>query len=740
MQYIQEKDLEYILNKYHDTKKPFNAFNRFTRNDAIYSDETGMDGDEIKAQLSDLSEEWADLPRPIRKAKLFEFVLKNTKIACDPRDIFPAVNATDRPIDNAVLSKWSSKVFTEIIPETREARMFYERTGAAALCPDFCHSVPYWEILFELGFSGLLEKSENIRKSKELTPEQDAFYESIKITYEAVIALINRMQKLAEQTKGSERMAKALKNIAQNPPETFYEVLLFDYIYFIISEHIDGMQARSLCNFDRVLYPYYKRDLEKGVTKQEIRTDLAYFLMQFTAIGNYWGQPVYLGGCNADESTVINELSYIFLDVYDQLKLLNPKIQIKVADSTPKDFLLKALDMIRRGGNSVVFVSDATIRKALMQSGATSEQARLCDVKGCYEYATQGEMHTGMNYINLVKPLEYTLHRGCDGITGEFAGLETPDVADIATFDDFFDIYKQQLLYLVKNVMRVVNIYEGYLSHINPTPLLSATYPTCLERARDSLYGGAARNTTSLDVGFLADAADSLVAIKKFVYDQKEISLPELVHVLDHNYEGNESLRQKLYKDRDKYGNNRDLPDGIAKEIVDFLVENVHGKPNNEQRNGHWSVSFHVARMSYVQGAKTMATPNGRKLGEELAKNVSASMGQNRDGATAAVLSATKFDASSFCGDACLDLGLLPKSVDGEKGLESMYALLLTFIKRGGHAMHINVFDAETLIEAQKNPDKYQDLQIRVCGWSVLWNNINKPEQDGFIKQAKELC
>ena len=740
MQYIKDADYQYISNKYHDTTKPFNSLNRFIRHDEIFNPKTGMDGDEIINQLLILDESTANLPNPIRKAKAFAFVLENTRISCDPRDIFPAINTMDRPIDKTVIKKRNDEVFLKIIPEIDEKRNFYGRTGAASLWPDFCHSVPHWEILFELGFSGLLKKSEEMRASKTLDAEQDAFYESIKITYEAVLHLIDRLQTLASTTKGSERLAKALKNIAQNPPETFYEVLLFDYIYFIISEHIDGMQARSLCNFDRVLYPYYKKDLEKGVTEQEIRTDLAYFLMQFTAIGNYWGQPVYLGGCNQDESTVINELSYIFLDVYDQLKLLNPKIQIKVADSTPKDFLLKALDMIRRGGNSVVFVSDATIRKALMQSGATSEQARLCDVKGCYEYAPQGEMHTGMNYINLVKPLEYTLHRGCDGITGEFAGLETPDVADIATFDDFFDIYKQQLLYLVKNVMRVVNIYEGYLFHINPTPLLSATYPTCLERARDSLYGGAARNTTSLDVGFLADAADSLVAIKKFVYDQKEISLPELVHVLDNNYEGNESLRQKLYKDRDKYGNNRDLPDGIAKEIVDFLVENVHGKPNNEQRNGHWSVSFHVARMSYVQGAKTMATPNGRKLGEELAKNVSASMGQNRDGATAAILSATNFDASSFCGDACLDLGLLPKSVDGEKGLESMYALLLTFIKRGGQAMHINVFDAETLIEAQKNPDKYQDLQIRVCGWSVLWNNINKPEQDGFIKQAKELC
>ncbi len=144
--------------------------------------------------------------------------------------------------------------------------------------------------------------------------------------------------------------------------------------------------------------------------------------------------------------------------------------------------------------------------------------------------------------------------------------------------------------------------------------------------------------------------------------------------------------------------------------------------------------------MSYDQGYVTAASPNGRLLGEELSKNLSASMGQNREGATAAILSVTKIDATSFTNDACLDLGLLPSAVKGDDGLEAMLGLLMTFVKRGGHAMHINVFDADTLRDAQENPDKYQDLQIRVCGWNVLWNNINKKEQDGFIKQAESLC
>lgn len=172
---------------------------------------------------------------------------------------------------------------------------------------------------------------------------------------------------------------------------------------------------------------------------------------------------------------------------------------------------------------------------------------------------------------------------------------------------------------------------------------------------------------------------------------------------------------------------------------MDLLCDKVCGKPTGPVRNGTWNLGFHVARQSYNVAPITASSANGRIRGQELSKNISASMGQNREGATAAILSATKMDASRFTSDACLDLGLLPSAVKGEDGLEAMYTLLMTFMKRGGHAIHINVFDADTLRAAQKEPEKYKDLQIRVCGWNVLFNNIKKVEQDGFIRQAEEL-
>lgn len=739
MELVCSRDYDYILNKYHDQKKPFNAHRRFIRRDEIFDPATGMDGDKILAGILAQDQKLAGLPHPVRKARAFAYVLKNTRISCDPRDIFPAINMIDRPLTRTLVAAWKKEVFEGMMPQVEKLRADLKATGSATIFPDYDHSVPMWENIFRLGFAGLLEQSRLAKaEKKDLTEEQAAFFEGVEITYTAILALIDRLQKQAKK-QGSDRMAEALSHIHSAPPATFYEALLVSYLYFMLCEHIEGMQVRSLSNFDRLFYPYYQKDLEKGVPEARIRQDLACYFLQFTAIGNYWNQPVYLGGCKEDESTQINALSYLFLDVYDKLKIYSPKIQIKVAPSTPKDFVLKALDMIRRGNNSIVLVSDKTIRAALEKAGASSQQARLCDIKGCYEYAIPGEIVSEMNYVNLLKPLERALHGGCDGVTGNFAGLESPPAEAFDSFDMLFAEYKKQLAFLIEQVVSTVNAFEDHLAYMNPQSMLSATCPTCLSRGKDILAGGAVRNTTGMMFGFLADAADSLVCIKKYVFDKKLLTLAQLRNILDKDYEGEETLRKKFLADRDKYGNNKALPDGIAKEIAEFVCSKVCGRPNATKRNGTWNLGFHVARQSYDQAPGTAASANGRRRGDELSKNLSASMGMNREGATAAILSITKIDATGFAGDATLDLGLLPSAVQGEEGLEAMYALLMTFIKRGGHAMHINVFDADTLRAAQREPEKYQDLQIRVCGWNVLWNNICKEEQDGFIRQAEAL-
>ncbi|MEE0946351.1 MAG: pyruvate formate lyase family protein [Acutalibacteraceae bacterium] len=740
MEYIKNADYDYIMNKYHSQSEPFDAFSRFIRHDAVFDESTGLSGEEIISGIKINDEALKELSHPVRKGKALEYILKNTRINCDKRDIFPAINMVDRPLNKTVIDDWREKVFYGKIPEIEKQRNYLCNNGIATVWPDYDHCVPVWDRVFDLGFIGILKESEEARdRIDNISLEQTNFFDGIKITYNSILMFLERLRIQSEKQENF-RMAKALENLISNPPKSFYEALLLDYIYFMICEHIEGLQVRSLSNFDRNFYRFYKNDLQNGISEEQIRKDLAYFFLQFTAIGNYWGQPVYLGGCKEDESTIINELSYLFLDVYDEIGIYNPKIQIKIAESTPKDFILKALDMIRRGNNSIVFVGDATIRKSLENFGFTPEQARTCDVKGCYEYSIQGAYGSAaMNYVNLLKPLEYALHEGCDGVKGTFAGVKSPKVEDYNSFEEFFAEYKKQLLSVIEQVVNVTNSFEIYLSEINPQSMLSATIPSCLKKGKDVMCGGAEANGNCMMFGFMADIADSLTAIKKYVFDDKKLSLAELRDVLDSNFEGQEKLRLMLLNDCDKYGNNRELPDSIAVEIADFLTAEVCGRPTSVERGGRWNIGFHVARMSYIQAPHTAASPNGRLRGEELSKNLSASMGMNREGATAAILSITKIDATKFTSDATLDLGLLPSAVKGEDGLEAMYALLMTFMKRKGHAMHINVFDADTLRAAQREPEKYRDLQIRVCGWNVLFNNINKEEQDGFIRQAEGL-
>ncbi len=663
--------------------------------------------------------------------------MENTRISCDKRDRFPAICSVDRPLNQTLIAAWRKEVFCDIIPEVEAKRSELENKGISTIWPDYDHSVPVWDRVIPLGFPGILKEAneawENHKKVGGLTEKETALFEGIDITYRAIIDFIGRLIEICEVPK----MRSSLETLKNGAPETFYDVLMIIYLYFMISEHIEGLQARSLSNMDRLLYPYYLKDLENGITEQEIREDIAYFYMQFTAIGNYWGQPMYLGGTKANGESEVNELSHILLDVYDKMGIYNPKIQIKIAKNTPKDFVLRALDMIRRGHNSIVFLCEETLIKALMQRGATYDQARLCHVTGCYEYSCQSSLGTGMNYTNLMKPLEYALYGGLDAYTREPAGLKTP--LEFDNFDDFYNAYKLQLANLIDTIIATNNSFENYLSYINPQSMLSATFPSCLEKKRDALNGGGISNNTTVEIGFLANAADSLTAVKELVFDKKELTLDELRHILDVNYEGYEHIRQRILRDCDHYGNNKDVPDNFAVEIVDFVVAHIKDKKNASDRNGTWGTSTHVARQSYTQGKTTAASPDGRLCGEELSKNLSASLGMSREGVTGAILSATKIDATKIDCDAALDFAIHPTAVKGDDGLEALYALVRTFMNRGGHAIHINVFDASTLRDAQKHPEKYEDLQIRVCGWNVLWNNISPEEQEGFIRQAEAL-
>jgi formate C-acetyltransferase len=450
------------------------------------------------------------------------------------------------------------------------------------------------------------------------------------------------------------------------------------------------------------------------------------------------GHPFYFGGTNADGSSAINELSYWILEEYNDMNILDPKLHIKVSENTPQDFIDYALNMIRSGRNSIVFVGEPCIIRTMTKHGYSLQEARTADIKGCYEYCVRGGcVETAPFTLNVVKILGLALHNGIEVLSGKRQGPETGDVSQFTSFRQFYRAFMRQLFYQLDRNLKYALRLEEHLDECTPAPMISGTFESSLRRAVDGYARGAKYNNTNVWICGTATTADSLAMIKRWCFDRKKFTLPALVEMLDRDFEGDEIIRQQLLNDPEKYGNNQTLPDRLAVHFASAVAKRINGKPNS--RGGIITVALHASNRFFQWADCCEATADGRKRGDELSKNMSAGQGNAISGATSLVASVLKFDSSLFMADLPVDIMLHPSEVKGDAGLAAMRSLLMTYIKNYGHAMHFNVMDASILRDAQKNPEKYRDLQVRICGWNVYWNSISKREQDAYIRQAEKL-
>ena len=743
---ITKTDRYHIERKYHDPEKEFDAFKRMAYHGIGYIEESGLDDTELLKGLEELSFKTEQLPHPVARAMAIKYVLENERLYINEHDYFVGLYSLNRLANNTTFKKWERESRAYRAPETLQCGDDFNRSGAVMIWTDYDHVVPDWKSLMELGFSGIRERArEYKRKHKEngtLNSEMTAFFEGIEIQYTAIIELIDRMYHTAlkQEFEKAPKIAECLKNLRNGAPSSFYEALQLIYIYFIISESIDSYQVRSLGNgLDNTLYAFYKNDLESGkITKEDAHNYLSYFLMQWSAIGNYWGQPFYMGGTNLDGSTKYNELSYEILDVYDNLEIYNPKIQLKINENTPDNILNKAFDMVRRKNASIVFCCEPAMIKAIMGYGATYEEALNYDIRGCHETGVRAnEVSSTSGYVNAAKAVEFVFTNGFDTVTNKQVGIKTGEISEIKTFEDFYFAFLKQWEYLIEQSMKITNDAERFLAFVNPSSMYSATIETSLKNGRDG-YGGGVKfnNNAMLNCGF-ASAVDSLMAVKEFVFDKKEISLTELARVLKNNWQGYELLQATVKKSTHKYGNNDTVADTYASAMASYFANKVNNVPNG--RGGVYKAIFHSARAFVIQGEKTGALPYGRLAGEELSKNASAVPGVDKNGITALIESATKLSPSDYHESFCLDVMLHPSAVDGEIGFNIFKGILMTYLKKGGQSIQFNIFNTETLRDAQKNPEKYKNLQVRVCGWNTLWNNMSKKEQDAYILRAENI-
>ncbi|MBE6703361.1 MAG: hypothetical protein E7585_08145 [Ruminococcaceae bacterium] len=699
--------------------------------DIQWQTDSGSSPQDLEAQVQ--LWEQTGLPHATIKAKTFALICEQGQIAIDRDDIFQdKLNGGKLMVEQR--KRWEKQVKDTYLKEQTDAiRRAWRDCGAYTGHGDYGHISPNSKLLLEMGLVGLLERVERYAAQENLSESQHVFYDSCKIMLNAMITVAKR---LSEAIRPYNREnADALWQIAVGKPRNTYEAMQLLILYFFLHEYVAGARVRTLGRLDVLLYPFYKKDLESGsYTKAEIREMLKFFLHKFWSAKVPFDLPFCLGGIDESGNEVTNEMSYLIVQTYNSLNIYSPKIHIRVSDQTSADFVKLVLSCIRGGNSSFVFVNDSIATKALRGVGITETDARNYVPIGCYEPAVWGvELGcTGNGAINLVKAVEFVFTRGRDLKSGEMIGIDT---GEIGSYEAFIDALKRQLCYITDRAAQYVIDIEKHYREIYPDPILSCQYDESVRRGVDLYEGGAKYNSSSLYFYCIGSFVDAVCAVKQLVFEEKRLSFDTLGDILKKDWANAETLRQVALHLPVKYGNGNPVADAIAAEIADFCAGLVNNRPNG--RGGVFKASlFTIDRCFYV-GERTMATPDGRHAGAPLSKNMCATTGMDKNGVTALISSVTKMDLSKFPNGSVLDIILHPSAVQGEDGLDAFYALLLTYFRQGGFAMHGNVFHVKDLRAAQKEPEKYKTLQVRVCGWNAYFVELSKVEQDAFIRQAE---
>ena len=698
---------------------------------------TGLSQDELKRVLADIASAGKASGEPwrITKAKCFAAQVEKMSIDVSHLDWFPAIavwDRNDRPITKVTKRDRAAEVNAGMLPDwVRKEWGAGNACGDWNMWQDFDHSVPDWRVIMKLGFPGMKARLEKY------AVKGDPFYDGLQIAMDAVLSGIDRFIEQGKKNNSAcstrstrlEKEIACLERLRNGPPQTAYDMMMFVWIYFMYSEHLDGIQCRSLTELDVFLTPYYDADIAAGrTTEAEFREQLRHFLWQWGSIANYWNQPVGLGGTRSDGTSEFNHVSKIILDVMDECALTTPKFLVKVAPNTPDWAWDKMLDMARRH-RSISFIGEEPTAKVLKKwYGASDEDCRTMVVRGCYEFGLRDSVNsTGVGHVNFLKPIERMLAHARETGNGGWGD-----------FDAFKAEYLRRLAHNTTRCREIAFEFEKVLPEVNPANLMTLSTENALKTRRDGFANGCPRgnNSAILAVG-LGTAVDALLAVKEIVYERREMSLAELGGVMAANWEGHETLRRRMLRSKRKWGNNDPEANALGAELIDCYAAQLNGKPNS--RGGIFVASGHCARQYIHLGERTGATPDGRKKGEEMSKNLSPTMGADTEGATALVATLASSDATKLPGDYPLDMMLHPSVCHGEKGLKAMRSLVEVFHRNGGSVIQFTVFSAEELKDAQIHPEKYENLQVRICGWNVRWNDLSRKEQDAYIRRAENV-
>lgn len=548
------------------------------------------------------------------------------------------------------------------------------------------------------------------------------------------------------------KIADICEWVPENPPRTFHEAL--QYYWFVhlgVTIELNTWDAFNPGKLDRHLYPFYKKGIEDGsLTKEMARELLECFWIKFnnqpappkvgvtakeSATYTDFAQ-INLGGVKEGGSDAVNELTYLMLDVIEEMRLLQPSTSIQVSKKSPDKFIKRALHIIKTGfGQPSVFNTDAVIQELLRQ-GKTIIDARNGGTSGCVETGAFGkESYTLTGYFNLVKVLEITLNNGIDPLTGKKIGIETGGVDSFETFDEFMEAFKKQLKYFIDVKIKGNLIIERIYAKDLPAPFLSILIDDCIEKGMDYNAGGARYNSLYIQGVGIGTIADSLSAIKYHVFDKQRFTMRQLMEMLKETFSGFEKERLLLWNKTPKYGNDDNYSDSIMQEVFESFFNFVDGRPTTKP-GGKFRINMLPTTCHIYFGEMCGATPDGRFAHDPVSEGISPVQGCDKRGPTAVIKSASKMDHLKT-GGTLLNMKFTPSFMQTEKGIEAVCGLIRSYFAMDGHHIQFNVVDAETLKDAKKHPEQYRDLIVRVAGYSDYFCDLNEKLQDEIIKRTE---
>lgn len=585
---------------------------------------------------------------------------------------------------------------------------------------------------------------------------------AMEISLDAVISFADRYSKylllLAKDESNAERkieletMSEICSRVPRRAPNSFWEAL--QYYWFVhlgVIIELNTWDSFNPGRLDRHLYPFYKRDIESGLlTKEQAKELLMSFWVKFN---NQPAPPkvgvtaqesntytdfclINLGGVDENGDNAVNELSYLILDVIEEMRLLQPSSMVQISKKTPDNFLRRVLNITKTGyGQPSIFNTDSIIQEMLRQ-GKDIIDARNGGASGCVETGAFGkESYILTGYFNMPKVLEITLNNGIDPRTGEQIGITTGNPESFQSYNELWEAFSKQMEYFINVKIRGNRIIEQLWAENLPAPFLSVFIDDCIKKGTDYNSGGARYNSSYVQGVGIGSLTDSLSAIKYHVFENLNFTMSDLLSMLKNNYSDSIKFREMLLNSTPKYGNDDNFADNITRQIFELYFKLVDGKPNT--KGGQHRVNLLPTTCHVYFGSVIGAMPDGRLAYKPLSEGISPVQGADRNGPTAVIKSASKIDHLRT-GGTLLNQKLTPSLMEDDDGIEKVLHLIRAYFKLDGHHIQFNVVDAKTLREAQKNPEEYRDLIVRVAGYSDYFVNLGIDLQNEIIDRTEQ--